>query len=186
MRALATLPEDGPHDPKILMRVDWGVGAPLQPAARDTTVAAAPETAAAAAGTLAESADAAPPLAPSSAVAAPTADADAAGADDAPSRDDQHGPAFLKRALVKRAASLAAPQKRLKKSMESNADGAPLTGPTRHFINEIEIHPGYYVDWDPTPDLTIEPLANAYGTYLTRLINERRDAATANAGDVKG
>ena len=82
--------------------------------------------------------------------------------------------AFLKRALVKRAASLAAPQKRLKKSMDGHVHGAPLDGPTRHFINEIEIHPGYYVDWDDTPDLTIEPLARAYGDYLTMLAGERR------------
>ena len=28
-RALDALPPDGPHDPKILMRVDWGTGEPL-------------------------------------------------------------------------------------------------------------------------------------------------------------
>ena len=87
------------------------------------------------------------------------------------------GEAFLKRALVKRAASLAAPQKKLKRSMESHSV-APLTGPCRHFINEVEIHPGYYVDWDDTPDETIVPLANAYGEYLTRLFEERRKVGT--------
>ena len=58
--------------------------------------------------------------------------------------------------------------------MDGHVHGAPLDGPTRHFINEIEIHPGYYVDWDDTPDLTIEPLARAYGDYLTMLAGERR------------
>ena len=53
---------------------------------------------------------------------------------------------------------------------------APLAGPQRHFINEVEIHPGYYVDWDPTPDETIAPLAEAYGEYITRLLTERRAA----------
>ena len=53
---------------------------------------------------------------------------------------------------------------------------APLAGPQRHFINEVEIHPGYYVDWDPTPDETIAPLAQAYGEYITRLLTERRAA----------
>ena len=65
--------------------------------------------------------------------------------------------------------------------MERHAE-APLTGPTRHFINEVEIHPGYYVDWDETPDETIEPLARAYGEYLTTLFADR--AAAAQRTDV--
>ena len=75
---------------------------------------------------------------------------------------------------------VAAPQKKLKRSMESHSV-APLTGPCRHFINEVEIHPGYYVDWDDTPDETIVPLANAYGEYLTRLFEERRKVGTPSA-----
>ena len=51
---------------------------------------------------------------------------------------------------------------------------APLEGPLRHFINEIEIHPGYYVDWDDTPDETIEPLADAYGAYIVRVLEEAK------------
>ena len=33
----------------------------------------------------------------------------------------------------------------------------------RYVLNEVELHPGFYVDWDPDPDATIEPLAHAYG-----------------------
>ena len=86
--------------------------------------------------------------------------------------DGVAGGNFLKRALVKRAGSLAAPQKKLKRSMES-LDAAPLSGPNRHFINEVEIHPGYYVDWDETPDETLGPLAQAYGEYITQILSER-------------
>ena len=35
-RALDALPPDGPHDPKILMRVDWGTGEPLLAASSPT------------------------------------------------------------------------------------------------------------------------------------------------------
>ena len=152
-RALDALPPDGPHDPKILMRVDWGTGEPLLPARADR----AEEGGADADG---------------------AADADAAGA--AESGGGSDGGAFLKRALVKRAGSLAAPQKKLKRSMDAHRH-APLTGASRHFINEIEIHPGYYVDWDDTPDETIAPLADAYGRYLTRVLGERQHAAAAAA-----
>ena len=74
---------------------------------------------------------------------------------------------------MKRAGSLAAPQKKLKRSMDVHRT-APLTGSQRHFINEVEIHPGYYVDWDATPDATLEPLGKAYGDYIVRLLTERR------------
>ena len=47
---------------------------------------------------------------------------------------------------------------------------APLSGEEAYFINEVEIHPGYYVDWDEAPDETIEPLAEAYGEYLVELL----------------
>ena len=151
LEALSAMPEDGPHDPKILMRVDWGTGEPLLPAKASVPAGAANE----ADGEEEEE-------------AVETADRGGSGAS---------GEAFLKRALVKRAASLAAPQKKLKRSMESHSV-APLTGPCRHFINEVEIHPGYYVDWDDTPDETIVPLANAYGEYLTRLFEERRKVGT--------
>ena len=115
LRALDALPPDGPHDPKILMRVDWGTGAPLLPTGaaegcdddEDATLApAAGERASSGAG-------------------GDGSDGVAGG-----------GANFLKRALVKRAGSLAAPQKKLKRSMES-LDAAPLTGPHRHFINEV-------------------------------------------------
>ena len=142
LRALDALPSDGPHDPKILMRVDWGTGAPLLPTGDEG------------------GAD----------------DEDDAAVAPVDSSDGVAGGNFLKRALVKRAGSLAAPQKKLKRSMES-LDAAPLSGPNRHFINEVEIHPGYYVDWDETPDRTIEPLARAYGEYVTQLLTERRSAS---------
>ena len=147
LRALDALPSDGPHDPKILMRVDWGVGEPLLP----TGGTATDEGAAAAAGDVAEGPSA--------------AEEEAAGSE-----------GFLKRALVKRASSHAPPAKRLKRSQQEHA-AAPLTGPSRHFINEVEIHPGYYVDWDETPDETIAPLAAAYGEYLVKLLAEKRASA---------
>ncbi len=134
-RALDALPADGPHDPKILMRVDWGTGEPLLPV-RPTHADAEAATAAAA----------------------------------------EASPGFLSKALVKRAPSLAAPQKKLRQAMERHGV-APLAGPSRHFINEVEIHPGYYVDWDETPDETIVPLAEAYGDYLTKLFKEKRGVA---------
>ena len=40
-------------------------------------------------------------------------------------------------------------------------------------VNEVEIHPGYYVDWDETPDETLGPLAQAYGEYITQILSER-------------
>eukprot|EP00900_Chrysochromulina_parva_P021751 jgi/Chrpa1/4209/Chrysochromulina_OHIO_Genome00017470-RA len=122
-RALDALPPDGPHDPKILMRVDWGTGEPL--------------------------------LAASS----PTQQAEDSGA------------FRLDKAIVKKASSLAAPERKLQRSLAERTH-APLVGPLGHFINEIEIHPGYYVDWDDTPDETIEPLARAYGEYITRVLSE--------------
>ena len=136
LRALDCLPADGPHDPKILMRVDWGAGEPQLPTA---------------------------------------------AADDEAADGDQMEPAErngrdLKRALVQRATSLAAPQRRLKQCMRREG-GAALGGEGGHFINEVEIHPGYYVDWDETRDRTIEPLANAYGEYVTQLLTERRSAS---------
>ena len=145
IRALEELPPDGPHDPKILMRVDWGTGEPLLP----------PTSEAAEAAGATEAADG--------------AEASSTTADEASSKES----GFLKRALVKRAGSLAAPQKKLKRSMDVHRT-APLTGSQRHFINEVEIHPGYYVDWDATPDATLEPLGKAYGDYIVRLLTERR------------
>lgn len=148
LRALDLLPPDGPHDPKILMRVDWCTGEPLLPEAADTANQDGERE---------------------------EADADTAAAAEASVGDKRAAgeSGFLKRALVKRAGSLAAPQKKLKKSIEMHAR-APLAGPGRHFINEIEIHPGYYVDWDATPDDTLEPLGRAYGEYLVRLLTDKR------------
>lgn len=126
------------------MRVDWGTGEPL----------------------LAASAASAPP--PPSAEAADAAKAEAAEAE-----ATTDGAGFLKKALVKRASSLAAPERKLQRAIAERTH-APLEGPLRHFINEIEIHPGYYVDWDDTPDETIEPLARAYGEYITRVLGDKR------------
>ena len=169
---IAALPPDGPRDPKILMRVhrdhdlhsisaaftydgghfsqvDWGTGEPLLPDHAGGGAEPAAE----------EHAPADEPA-------------------DEPSEGAAGGSRFLKRAIVKRAGSLAAPQKKLKRGM-AGGGVAPLTGPTRHFINEVEIHPGYYVDWDETPDLTIDPLAHAYGEYATQLLADRREASRA-------
>ena len=85
-RALDALPSDGPGDPKILMRVDWGVGEPLLPEGSGPSNSPSAETS------------------------------------DAPKADGS-----LKRALVRRANSLAAPNKRLRKSMEEHGS-APLAG----------------------------------------------------------
>jgi hypothetical protein len=74
---------------------------------------------------------------------------------------------------VWRATSAAAPERRLGEAI-LRYGRAPLVGPHAHFINEIEIQPGYYVDWDLQPDQTIEPLADAYGDYLARVIQARR------------
>ena len=134
-----------------LMRVDWCTGEPLLPA-----------------GDAGQEEDGAEAEAEETAAARARGDKPAAG---------ESG--FLKRALVKRAGSLAAPQKKLKKSIEAHSH-APLAGPARHFINEIEIHPGYYVDWDATPDETLEPLGRAYGEYLVQLLTERRTAEAAS------
>ena len=67
-------------------------------------------------------------------------------------------------------------EERLRKSMEEHGS-APLAGSGRHFINEVEVHPGFYVDWDETPDETIGPLANAVGEYVVGLIEAKRGAA---------
>ena len=56
---------------------------------------------------------------------------------------------------------------------------APLSGDGAHIINEIELHPGFYVDWDETPDQTIEPLAQAYGEYIQRVVDEQAARAAA-------
>lgn len=136
-RALDALPPDGPHDPKILMRVDWGTGEPLLAASSTTE------------------------------------------------RAEDSGAFRLDKSIVKKASSLAAPERKLQRSLAERTH-APLVGSLRHFINEIEIHPGYYVDWDDTPDETIEPLARAYGEYITRVLSELgrvQDEAAAVQGD---
>jgi hypothetical protein len=148
VRALEALPSDGPLDPKILMRVDWGTGEPLLPDAEG--------------GADGES-------------SACGSDGTATVREGGGGGSGSDGGAFLKRVLVKRASSLGPPQKRLKRSMDTHSR-APLTGTHRHFINEVEIHPGYYVDWDETPDETIGPLADAYGEYLVQLLSERTSA----------
>ena len=51
----------------------------------------------------------------------------------------------------------------------------PTSGRLRS--REIELHPGFYVDWDETPDETIGPLANAVGEYVVGLIEAKRGAA---------
>ena len=120
------------------MRVDWGTGEPLLPDGEAAEAAGAAE-------------------------AADGAEASSTTADEASS-----GERLPQAALVKRAGSLAAPQKKLKRAWTCTA--APLTGSQRHFINEVEIHPGYYVDWDATPDATLEPLGKACSDYIVRLL----------------
>lgn len=68
-----------------------------------------------------------------------------------------------------RAGRAESPERRLRAAMAAQAE-APLSGEEAYFINEVEIHPGYYVDWDEAPDETIEPLAEAYGEYLVELL----------------
>ncbi|KAL1495890.1 hypothetical protein AB1Y20_014534 [Prymnesium parvum] len=64
--------------------------------------------------------------------------------------------------------SLAPPMKKLKAAM---AHGSALVGePGGYFINEVELHPGFFVDWDSDPDKTIVPLAHAYGAYIQSLL----------------
>ena len=87
--------------------------------------------------------------------------------------------ASLRRDIVQRASSLGPPQKKLARAMAAHADGAPLSGDGAHIINEIELHPGFYVDWDETPDQTIEPLAQAYGEYIQRVVDEQAARAAA-------
>ena len=160
LEAIEALPPDGPHDPKILMRVDWGTGEPLLPCPISTN---ADEPAGGGDG---------------------GGDGGGNGGGDGSTVGNggggvRGGGDFLKRALVKRAGSLAAPQKKLKRSMDMHGT-APLAGANAHFINEVEIHPGYYVDWDATPDLTLDALGKAYGEYIMRLLEERRAAAEAH------
>lgn len=100
-------------------------------------------------------------------------------------RAEDSGAFRLDKSIVKKASSLAAPERKLQRSLAERTH-APLVGSLRHFINEIEIHPGYYVDWDDTPDETIEPLARAYGEYITRVLSELgrvQDEAAAVQGD---
>ena len=168
-RALDALPADGPHDPKILMRVDWGTGEPLRPVPTALPASEAEAKAGSEEATREED------EAGNSGGGGGGGGGGGAGSSGGSGGSGSSGSNFLKRALVKRAGSLSAPQKKLKRSMEAHTQ-APLAGPQRHFINEVEIHPGYYVDWDPTPDETIAPLAEAYGEYITRLLTERRAA----------
>ena len=50
--------------------------------------------------------------------------------------------------------------------MQQHAE-APLDA---YVLNEVELHPGFYVDWDADPDATIEPLARAYGEHVCSLL----------------
>ena len=72
----------------------------------------------------------------------------------------------VRRNIVQRASSLGPPQKRLRRSMQQHAE-APLDA---YVLNEVELHPGFYVDWDADPDATIEPLARAYGEHVCSLL----------------
>ena len=47
----------------------------------------------------------------------------------------------------------------------------------RYVLNEVELHPGFYVDWDPDPDATIDPLAHAYGEHCCTLLADARARA---------
>ena len=79
----------------------------------------------------------------------------------------------VQRDIVQRASSLGPPQKRLRRSMREQAE-APLEA---YVLNEVELHPGFYVDWDADPDATIEPLARAYGEHCCALLAEARARA---------
>lgn len=110
----------GPHDPKILMRVDWGTGEPLLPA---KPVAQ-------------------PSSSSSDSVGTPTVASESGSRKRGTSGQDvpDAGPidtsSFLKRALASRASSLAAPLKKLKAAMSANPR-AQLGGHGGHFINEV-------------------------------------------------
>jgi len=165
-RALETLPSDGRFDPKILMRVDWCVGAPelpVQPSAEE----------------LARQVQQAPVGAEVLEAVAAVGVAVAGGADGGVMRSGRPAdpappsPRSLKRSLCWRATDAASPERRLRESQETHGT-APLSGEGAHFINEVEIQPGFYVDWDDDPDRTIEPLADAYGEYLVQVLQERR------------
>ncbi len=118
VRALDLLPEDGPLNPGILMRVDWCVRSCNDEEPGATRVGA-------------------------------------------------YAGAPLREELRWRASSLSEPNARLQRQMRAQPEGASLAA---HFINEIEIHPGFYVDWDDEPDATLEPLAAAYGDYIQQLL----------------
>ena len=52
----------------------------------------------------------------------------------------------------------------------------------RYVLNEVELHPGFYVDWDPDPDATIDPLAHAYGEHCCTLLADARARAGSRGG----
>lgn len=127
-RVLDALPPDGPHDPKVLLRVDWGCCSPAAQASASEAVARS---------TAADEVEA------------------------------------VRRDIVQRASSLGPPQKRLKRSMQDHAE-APLD---QYLINEVEVHPGFYVDWDADPDATLEPLGRAYGEYVSLLLEKQGEGS---------
>jgi hypothetical protein len=113
----------------------------------------------------------------------------------------------VQRDIVQRASSLGPPQKRLKLQQKQHAEAPleelnpnpnPNPNPNSHsnptlplpaiptpnqapleeyVLNEVELHPGFYVDWDPDPDATIEPLAHAYGEHCCTLLADARARA---------
>jgi hypothetical protein len=187
-RAIEALPSDGRMDPKVLLRVDWCVGAPEEVAQGGAQVSASTVGWGAEEGGGGEEARAGREGGSrvlNSGIVAPhpgNREGEAVGDDRACAPAARSANAFsprsLKRSLVWHATDAAAPERRLREAMETHGV-APLCGPLGHFINEVEIQPGFYVDWDTQPDRTIEPLADAYGEYLTRVIQARRDERRA-------
>ena len=57
--------------------------------------------------------------------------------------------------------------------MQQHAE-APLD---QYLINEVEVHPGFYVDWDADPDATLEPLGRAYGEYVSLLLEKQGEGS---------
>lgn len=117
LRALDALPPDGPADPKVLMRVDWGAGEPLLPF-------------------LPSGAQLATEISFGGSVQGGGAEGGSMGSSRKQSGKESGS---LKRAIVMRAGSLGPPQKKLKAAMERGT--ARLGGKQGHFINEVELHP---------------------------------------------
>ncbi|EOD25118.1 hypothetical protein EMIHUDRAFT_100849 [Emiliania huxleyi CCMP1516] len=161
------LPPDGPLDPKILLRVDWCVGRPQGPAQRTQGGgggSGGEEGGGDRGGGGGSGGEGGGGGGGGDGSGGEEGEGEARGREAPPP-----SPRSLKRSLQLRAGRAESPERRLRAAMAAQAE-APLSGEEAYFINEVEIHPGYYVDWDEAPDETIEPLAEAYGEYLVELL----------------